>query len=62
MPLAINDARAASLKTLGVVLKNRQSVRASWYYGAASILATLEKALIPSHHHSTVQCKMRNYK
>ena len=48
MPLAINDARA-SLKTLGVVLKNRQSVRASWYYGAASILATLEKALIPSH-------------
>ena len=49
MPLAINDARAASLKTLGVVLKNRQSVRASWYYGAASILATLEKALIPSH-------------
>ena len=50
MPLAINDARAASLKTLGVVvLKNRQSVRASWHYGAASILATLEKALIPSH-------------
>ena len=49
MPLAINDARA-SLKTLGVVvLKNRQSVRASWHYGAASILATLEKALIPSH-------------